>query len=209
MRQNDLTNREKWLTLFAEQAVLHMAECAQLSFDKWRITCGFPSTKATGGKRGQAIGQCWSAEASDDRTAEMLISPVIDDPREVAHVIVHELIHAALPGAGHKKPFQKAARLCGLQKPFTATTPTAAFWLWAEPILEALPPYPHAKINATRIEGAPKPQKARMIKAECDVCGYTVRLAKKWIEAVGAPHCPAHGEMLVELPTGDDADDPL
>ena len=41
-----------------------------------------------------------------------------------------------------------------------------------------------------------------MIKAECqcDGCGYTVRLTRKWIE-FGAPICPVHMEpMVIDMP---------
>lgn len=28
------------------------------------------------------------------------------------------------------------------------------------------------------------------------ICAYTVRLTRKWLEDVGPPHCPDHGEMI-------------
>jgi hypothetical protein len=37
-----------------------------------------------------------------------------------------------------------------------------------------------------------------MIKCECSECGYTARVARKWL-AKGAPHCPEHGEMMGAL----------
>ena len=41
-----------------------------------------------------------------------------------------------------------------------------------------------------------------MLKAECETkdCGYTVRVAAKWINDPGPPHCPKHGPMLVTVP---------
>lgn len=42
-----------------------------------------------------------------------------------------------------------------------------------------------------------KKQAARLIKCECEACGYVVRTAQSWIDDKGAPHCPDHGEMRV------------
>lgn len=47
------------------------------------------------------------------------------------------------------------------------------------------------------ISTRPKKQTARLLKAECAECGYTVRVTAKWLE-VGPPHCPAHGAMNAE-----------
>lgn len=38
---------------------------------------------------------------------------------------------------------------------------------------------------------------SRLIKCECGECGYVCRTTQKWIDDVGAPHCPEHGEMEV------------
>ena len=45
---------------------------------------------------------------------------------------------------------------------------------------------------------APKKQSSRLLKAECESCGYTVRVTRKWVDQVGAPHCPTHGEMSLD-----------
>jgi hypothetical protein len=39
---------------------------------------------------------------------------------------------------------------------------------------------------------------ARMVKMICTECGYVARASRKWIEALGAVHCPLHGQMAVE-----------
>ena len=51
-----------------------------------------------------------------------------------------------------------------------------------------------------------------MLKCDCEACGYTVRTARKWLEAAGAPLCPieGHGPMRHD-PLGDNGkaeDDP-
>lgn len=45
--------------------------------------------------------------------------------------------------------------------------------------------------------GPRKKQRARLLKAVCGRCGYTVRVTRKWID-VGPPPCPAHGAMTIE-----------
>jgi hypothetical protein len=45
-----------------------------------------------------------------------------------------------------------------------------------------------------------------MLKAECAdaACGYTVRIAARWITEAGPPHCPLHGRMTTPV-SGNDA----
>jgi hypothetical protein len=52
----------------------------------------------------------------------------------------------------------------------------------------------------------PKKQGTRMLKAEClgHGCGYTVRVAARWIADCGPPHCPKHGPMHVLQPLAQD-----
>jgi hypothetical protein len=113
------------------------------------------------------------------------------------------MIHAALPNDGHRKPFQKVAAAIGHAAPFTQLNPTDAFFAWAQPLIDEAGPYPHAQLKAFKQVGAPKKQTARLLKAECPCCGYVVRVTSKWVNEVGAPHCPAHGEMTVEGSDGD------
>jgi hypothetical protein len=56
---------------------------------------------------------------------------------------------------------------------------------------------PHAALGFGASSAPPK-QKARLLKAECGDCGYTVRVTRKWVDEAGAPHCPAHGAMPVD-----------
>lgn len=51
---------------------------------------------------------------------------------------------------------------------------------------------------------AKKKQSTRLVKAACGECGYTVRVTRRWLE-VGAPHCPLHGAMDVEVSDDGDA----
>ena len=97
----------------------------------------------------------------------------------------------------------------GLIGPMRATTPGEAFLAAVAPILAEVDPLPHARLDTDGETTAPKKQAARMLKCECQTCGYTVRTARKWLESVGAPLCPiaGHGAMRHD-PLDDDGDDP-
>jgi hypothetical protein len=93
------------------------------SLPRFRIAIGFPST----GKRGKRIGECWDGRASANGTFEVLIRPDQSDPIEVAAILAHELVHAAVAlECGHKGAFRKVATRIGLEGKMTATVPGVA-----------------------------------------------------------------------------------
>lgn len=201
--------REDWLSLVAAAFMQHITDTTGLKFPPVRVTCGFPSRGGEMGGKTRVRGQCWSADASEDKHAEIFISPVEAEVDTVAAILAHELVHASIPEAGHGKPFQAAMSKLGHVKPFTSAVPTDAFWAWARPILTEVGPYPHAMLVAMRPVAAPKKQTNRQLKAECieDGCGYTCRLTRKWIVEVGPPICPKHMlPMICEGVGGDDED---
>jgi len=87
---DDEPTRESWLL----SAIDRMARSLFPAFKQppWRVTCGWPKG-VRGGKH--AIGQCWPTTASADGTHELFISPELDSPIEVLHVLAHEMIHYA------------------------------------------------------------------------------------------------------------------
>src|SRR3546814_2355222 len=76
---------------------------------------------------------------------------------------------------GHGKAFKRIALGLGLVGPMRATTPGEAFLAAVAPILDAVGPLPHARLDTDGESTAPKKQKTRMLKCECATCGYTVR----------------------------------
>ena len=210
---NTFDTREAWLHAAARHYQPFFAEQGY-PLPRIRITCGFPSTRATGSGKSQAIGQCWAAEASADGTVEVMVSPVLADSTvKVLGVLFHELVHAAVgTKCGHKGPFRKVATAGGLEGKMTATKEGEAFVRRAQPIIDDLGPYPHARLNPA-LSGRKK-QSTRLIKCECATCGYTVRTTLKWI-AMGAPICPVedeesgddHGPMVVHLPDETEEDE--
>lgn len=186
-------HREAWLHAVAAALRETFKHAGRPIPAKIRIGVGFPSVRGIAAKN-QRIGECWSNTRSGDDHHEIIVSPVIADSMRVAGILAHELIHAAVGVEhGHKGPFRALAKALGLEGKMTATTEGEAFKRLAQPILDAVGPYPHAELHA--MTNGRKKQVARLIKCECAECGYVARVARQWLDDQGAPHCPAHGEM--------------
>lgn len=172
-----------------------------------RVTCGWPSRSALSPKS-KRIGECWSPDASADGTTEIFISPYLveaDSKGGVLATLVHEIVHAVVGlEAKHGKPFKKCATKIGLVGKMTATEAGDELLEVLKEIATQLGKYPHAKLD--QLKSPRKAQTTRMVKCECKTCGYVVRTTRKWLEEVGAPHCPKHGAMFTE-PPDTDADD--
>lgn len=191
-------NRETWLAAVAQEMAIWFDELGY-PLPPYRCAVGFPST----GRKGNRIGECWDASASADGRHEILIRPDQDDPEFVAGILAHELVHAAVGiPAGHGPKFRAVATAIGLTGRMTATVPGPVFLDRLRPILADVGPLPHARLGIGLTSG-PKKQTTRLIKCECDECGYTVRVARKWLD-IGPPHCPQHGPMSAELPPDDE-----
>ena len=191
---NTYATREAWLMAGAD-AMRPWFTDHGVSLPPVRMSVGFMGGRA--GSKLKAIGQCWDSSASADGHCEIFIHPSLADPVRVLDVLLHELIHTAVGlRCGHKGAFKRIATALGLEGKMTATVAGEALRARLTAIVDALGPLPHASLNGDAHSG-PKKQATRMIKATCD-CGYTVRLTRKWIDDVGAPHCPLHGEMTCE-----------
>lgn len=191
--------REQWLTrLFAgmRQPIVDMTGLKMP--DNVRVCMSLPTSR-------RANGQAFYEGSSGDGHIELIVSLTVDDPCEITHILAHEMLHALCPGAGHRGKFQTAARAIGLAPPWRSTTPTDAFWLWAGPILEAMPKYSGAALHAWGHRGAAasggliagpgEKQTTRLLKAHCPECGCTARVTRRWAYDVA---CTKHGRMIVE-----------
>lgn len=178
-----INNRETWLNLITDKHIRPFFQAKGYTIPaKVRMSCAFTSS----GSRGKSIGECWNDKNSQDQTFEIFITPKISDSSRVVDILIHELVHATVGiKAGHKKPFANCAKAVGLEGKMTATTATE----WLKAIISQwvadLGEYPHATLT----ESGKKKQTTRMIKCVCGQCGYTVRLAKKWLD-VATPDCP-------------------
>jgi hypothetical protein len=189
-------NREQWLTQAAQD--LEAALFAPLNKslpEKWRVSCSWPSSRASGKNAKGVIGQCFDPSASADGTAEMIISMSQDDPIEVLAILAHEMIHA-IEGiqAGHGAPFKRTALAIGLTGKMTATIAGDAFKQSVAPIITDLGDYPHAAVDLTKR----KKQTTRMVKMSCSDCGYIARTSRANIEKHGATICPCNLEPMAQ-----------
>lgn len=185
--------REQWLMALTEE--LRQSLFSQTSSklpELIEVSCGWPSTKALTAKS-RRIGECWSPESSADGLHEIFISPFLGDALEVAATLTHELVHAAVGvDKKHGSAFKRAMTEVGLEGKATATHAGEDLKMILAAILALLPAYPHTSID--KKQTTVKPQKGRMLKAECPEDGYTVRLTKKWLD-VGLPVCPCGKQM--------------
>lgn len=185
--------REQWLN----KAAARMApwfKAAGYPLPKVRISIGFTSS----GMRGRSIGECWCNSASADGVFEIFIHPGQAESDRIADILAHELIHAAIGiKEGHGKLFRRLMRDIGLTGKATATVAGNLFRERWAPIADRLGPIPHAALNsAERPSTRKKKQATRVRKCECPTCGYVVRTTSKWLNAVGAPICPADNEVM-------------
>jgi len=166
--------REDWLTAYMEAARPLWAARGVPIPDNVRIGLGF----AYGTRK--AIGQCWGSAASKDGAFEIFISPVHTSGLKAADTLCHELAHA-VDGCknGHKKPFVDICHKVGLLKGGgkNAHGEGCPEWHeWSDAILAALGPFPHAAMDVT----LPTKQGTRLLKAECESCGFVFRVTAKW-----------------------------
>lgn len=200
---NDHNSRESYLRAATNELRPYFAKHGLILPEKIRYAVAFTSH----GKKGKVAGECWHAGASDDGHHEIIIRADFADPAEVLGILVHELVHAALPpDVKHGKEFREAALRIGLEGPMRHAMPGAVLKERLNELASSLGLFPHARLNFDRVTLAgevvadrPKKQGTRMLKAEClgAGCGYTVRVAARWIKDCGPPHCPKHGAMHV------------
>lgn len=184
--------REQWLLECAELLWPKVVACGGEKPERYRVSCGWPSRnplmRPSASRR--RIGECWS-DGSDDKAREIFISPALDNPVEVADVLLHELIHAALPpDTGHRHPFPSVAKRLGLEGKPTATFAGEELAEELKELTDSIGSYPHAKLDA----GVRPKQKARQMKCECPDCGCIVRMARSWID-IGTPTCACGTKM--------------
>lgn len=192
-------NREDWLAAVAAEMAPWFSSLG-CPLPPVRMAIGFPSK----GIKSKAIGECWTNECSGDGVFEIFITPRIAESERVADILAHELVHAAVGlDAKHGPKFRKIAVAIGLEGKMTATVAGEMFKQAFGPILAKVGPIPHAGLTPSARSNAPKKQSTRMIKCECEMCGYTVRTTQKWLD-LGAPICP-HDQIPM---TTDGADPP-
>lgn len=188
--------REEWLSRAQHEihARLFKLRTPTLGVPVSHVSVGWPSRGGTSVKR-RVAGQCWHGETSEDQTPHIFISPMEGDPFSVLTILVHEMIHAALPGEGHKGEFITVAKELGLTRPWTSSVAGEDLAPVLSQISDTLGEYPHSPITPSPKAAV---QTTRMLKLRCAECGYVARTTQKWLE-VGTPTCPCGTKMEREV----------
>lgn len=200
-------NREAWLQAAIED-LRPLFKGHGYDLGQVHVSVGWPSSGGLGTRK-RTIGQCWCGTTSEDGKPHVFISPLLagdpKDPMGALATLVHELVHVVVgTEAKHGPKFAKCAHKLGLEGKPTSTSAGEGLIGRLVQLVEKLGPFPHAKLTpAEKL----KKQTTRMHKCECGICGFTVRLSKKWAE-VGAPICPTDNKpMNLDLPPEEDDGD--
>jgi hypothetical protein len=184
-------NREQWLATLANRSARHIASALRDGGDEEpiiRISCGFTPS---GRGRKRQLADLLPPTVSADDTAEIFISPAVDDARQVARLLLPLLVAAHAGTYKQTQAVQNACERLGLN--------ADGFPAWLEREIERIGMYPHASVN---LDARPK-QTTRLLKAVCygDLMNgeahdaYTVRLSRTVYE-MGAPICPLCNDRL-------------
>jgi len=189
--QSSTLTREQWLGAITSLLRPRFAAIGSPLPDEIAVSCGWPSQNGRA-RKNRVIGECWKVEASAAARPEIFVSPMLADSVDVGAVLVHELIHAAHPDAGHRGAFKRSALALGLTGRMTATAPGDQLRHDLVALAEQIgQPYPHGEIHAPADE---RKQSTRMLKLECPGCGYVIRTTRIWLE-VGRPVCCCGGDF--------------
>lgn len=185
--------REQWLNTFTDKARPIFAKRGFELPAKIRVSVGFMFRSP------KAIGQCWAESASADGHREVFINPTQADSARVADILTHELCHTLFgPEEKHGKEFKRAAFGMGLEGKATATVAGDNWREWAYPILSALGPIPHGALDPSA--SGVKKQTTRLLKCECDTCGFIFRATAKHVngKALRCPDFECIGDVKVD-----------
>src|SRR6201993_2311804 len=195
--------REAWLNYIAQRMAPMFERLGAPLPAQLRIAIGFTSS----GRRSRRIGECWNNQCSEDRHFEIFIRPDLSEskdlmPMQVAAILGHELVHAAVGvAARHGKEFRRVARGIGLVGQMAATTTGPEFEEALGPILKEAGPLPDGRLQsssgASSHPSRRKRQHLSRVKCVCNTCGYAAHTTRRWFDFAGAPLCPKHGQMHV------------
>lgn len=150
-------NRETWLNQLAQKLAPRFEELGY-PLPPFRVSVGFTS----GGMNSRANGECWNKSTSADEHYSIFISPGEGSTVQIAAILNHELIHAAVGlEEGHKGNFAKVMQVTGMGRPFTSSVPAPGFVEWVTPFIEELGEIPHFPLT-WRQEGG----RARRVKRD-------------------------------------------
>jgi hypothetical protein len=197
INEGDFETREAWLMTAIEHMRPWFAEVGAELPEKIRVSTGWSKRARKG-----SIGWTWVSSVAEDKVSNVFISPEVSESVKVLGILAHELVHVADDCQhGHGAEFKKIAVPLGLEGKMTATVAGEELSDQFEALVVIMGEYPHAKMLVGADGGktsGPKKQGTRMIKVECECCGYIVRTTQKWLD-MGNPQCPKGTEMVPEV----------
>lgn len=189
----DIKYREQWLLEAVEQFRPWFEE-QEAPLPKIQVSLGVQP-------RTNTLAMCYGDTKRDphdeDYTANIFVTPAVvpEESTRLLDIVLHEMVHAAnffVGDGGHGKPFSAIAKPLGLTGKMTATVASDELKERLVPIAKHLGEFPHDPLDLAGSGlgpgGKPK-QKARQLKSMCGGCGYTARVAKKWLD-IAPPLCP-------------------
>lgn len=183
--------REAWLQAGALRIAEHIRATSGLTVPTTlRIGVGWPAK----GKRSNTMGECWAMTATDDGVNEIVMRTTVREPVELLAVLTHECIHAALNCEDkHGGRFKKAHAAAGFEGSAKTHTTGQALRGTLDLLAAELGEYPGARgLKDGADSSAGKKQTTRMLKVECDTCGFVFRTTAQWIDAAESDmQCPA------------------
>lgn len=198
------TTREEWLTaaarimwpwvLRADKTLRNENERAQAQVKpNARINqIKFSTSLMTGGlTRTGEIGHVQYKHSTGNGKHEIRISPAlggknnptVTDTVQVSYVLLHELVHVATPGQGHRGNFPRICKVLGFEGKPTANYAPKNKRLWydiRQQVIDEIGLYPHRQVTLPPKRGQ-RGVGSRLIKCECGSCGCIIRLTRKWI----------------------------
>jgi len=176
---------EEW-ALAVVEAYRPQFEALGLEIPSITISPGFTGA---GSRDTKVAGECWTSKASPTNdTFHIFLNPRITDSNYLAHVIVHEVIHATVGlQCKHRGAFRATAKALGFAGKMTQSEWSDEARIACDRILETIGVYPRPAF--TGMTGRKK-AKTRLLKVYCDCCGYTMRITQKWLD-IAIPKCPS------------------
>lgn len=222
--------REVWLA-GAVQALTPIinAICGEIvpAVPAVRVGVGFPSA----GQRSSVRGECWVRRMATDGVNEIILRVTLAaNVVDILGTLTHEMLHAALDCQdGHSGRFAKACKAFGFIRATDSLDKTPECRERLQAVADSLGEYPGLTglrewdasygsnpigigkgtikaPKAPRVTSGPAKQGTRMVKCTCDICGFTFRATRKWLDKPSGVRCPddqCAGYMTFDTGDGD------
>jgi hypothetical protein len=201
--------REEWLRAAAKQMAPWIKAVAKAA----KIEAAYPADTlvSVGWPRGgrsanDAIGQCWQppTHVAGDNQRTIFISPELTEPVRVLDVMLHEMVHAALPmGVGHGGPFKRIVVGLGLEGKATATYAKEGSELHGRLVALArkLGSYHHVGLKKGPTGSGPSKGQSKWVRLRSESLeGYHATLSLKSLAEHGMPAGPDGRGLVVHSP---------